>query len=66
VDTPPQAPTEYSPERQRRQAQLSKLREPARVVTADIADHQFKKYLVRHGMHQQFAAHDRVPVRPKC
>jgi len=41
VDTPPEEPMERSPdEMQRRQDRLSKLRELALVVTADIVDHQ--------------------------
>lgn len=71
VDAPPdETPLEVqmhvSPdeqiETQKRQARLSKLRELALVVTADIVDHQLNEYLDRHGLSQSFGAHERILV----
>jgi len=49
-------------ESQKRQARLSKLRELALVVTADIVDHQLNEYLDLHGLSQTFGAHERILV----
>ena len=46
----------------KREERLSKLRELALVVTADIVDHQLNDYLERHGIKQQFGAHERILV----
>jgi two-component system sensor histidine kinase KdpD len=69
VDAPPdETPLEVrldSDERleiQKRQERLSKLRELALVVTADIVDHQLNEYLERHGLAQSFGAHERILV----
>lgn len=66
VDTPPEEPIERSPEQQvntaRREEQLSRLRELALVVAADVVDHQLAEYLERHGIHQQFGTHERILV----
>lgn len=66
VDAPPEEPMERSPderaEMEKRQERLSKLRELALVVTADIVDHQLNEYLERHGIKQQFGAHERILV----
>ncbi len=66
VDAPPEAPMERSAdeqvESQKRQERLSKLRELALVVTADIVDYQLNEYLERHGIHQHFGAHERIMV----
>ncbi len=66
VDASPEAPMERSPDEQvqiqQRQERLSKLRELALVVTADIVDHQLNDYLERHGIQQQFGAHERILV----
>ncbi len=66
VDAPPEAPMERSADErvqiQRRQERLSKLRELALVVTADIVDHQLNDYLERQGIRQHFGAHERILV----
>jgi len=66
VDAPPEEPMERSPDEreqvQKRQERLSKLRELALVVTADIVDYQLNDYLERHGIKQQFGAHERILV----
>lgn len=66
VDAPPVAPMERSAEEQdevkKRDERLSKLRELALVVTADIVDFQLTEYLERHGIRQQFGAHERILV----
>jgi two-component system, OmpR family, sensor histidine kinase KdpD len=65
VDAPPEEPMERSPEEQLRQKhgeRLSKLRELALVVTADVVDHQLDNYLERHGILQHFGAHERILV----
>ncbi len=66
VDAPPEAPMERSADEQveiqRRQDRLSKLRELALVVTADIVDHQLNDYLERHGIKHTFGAHERILV----
>lgn len=66
VDAPPEEPLERSPEQrveaERREQRLSKLRELALVLAADVVDHQLTDYLERHGIHQQFGAHERILV----
>jgi two-component system sensor histidine kinase KdpD len=66
VDAPPEAPMERSPgeevQIQKRAEQLSKLRELALVVTADIVDSQLNDYLERHGIRQRIGAHERILV----
>jgi two-component system sensor histidine kinase KdpD len=66
VDAPPEAPMESSPDEQtqiqQRQERLSKLRELALVVTADIVDYQLSDYLERHGIKPNFGAHERILV----
>ncbi len=66
VDAPAEEPMGRSPDEQvqiqKRQEQLSKLRELALVVTADIVDHQLSDYLERHGLKQHFGAHERILV----
>ncbi|MBZ5635451.1 MAG: universal stress protein [Acidobacteriia bacterium] len=66
VDAPPEAPMERSAEAQveiqKREERLSKLRELALVVTADIVDHQLNDYLERHAIKQHFGAHERILV----
>jgi two-component system sensor histidine kinase KdpD len=66
VDAPPDQPMERSPDEQvqaqKRQARLSKLRDLALVVTADIVEHQLNDYLERHGIKQNFGAHERILV----
>lgn len=66
VDAPPEEPLERSPDEQvqikKRQERLSKLRELALIVTADIVDHQLNDYLERHGIRQHFGTHERILV----
>jgi two-component system sensor histidine kinase KdpD len=66
VDTPPEEPMEQSPEEQaqlrRREDQLSKLRELALVLAADVVDFQLNTYLERHGIRQHFGTNERILV----
>jgi two-component system sensor histidine kinase KdpD len=66
VDTPPEEPLERTAEEQvdaaRRQSRLSRLRELALVLAADVVDHQLQSYLSRHGIRQQLGTHERVLV----
>ncbi len=54
VDAPAGDPTEHQ--------KLSKLREMALVLAADVVNHQLSDYLECHGIRQQFSAHERVLV----
>ena len=66
VDAPPVEPMERSQDEQfqarKHEERLSKLRELALVVTADVVDHQLNEYLECHGIKQQFGAHERILV----
>jgi two-component system sensor histidine kinase KdpD len=66
VDAPPEEPIERSPEQQldaaEREQQLSRLRELALVLAADVVDHQLVEYLERHGIQQQFRTQERIMV----
>ena len=66
VDASIEEPIDRSPEQQfdveRRRQQISKLRELALVLAADVVDHQLSDYLDRHGIRQQFGAHERILV----
>ncbi len=66
VDAPSVEPRERSPDEQlqarKHEERLSKLRELALVVTADVVDHQLNEYLESHGIQQQFGAHERILV----
>jgi two-component system sensor histidine kinase KdpD len=66
VDAPPEEPIERTHEEQvdfrKRQQRLSKLRELALVLAADVVDHQLQKYLEQHGITQQFGTHERILV----
>jgi len=66
VDAPAEDPLERSPEEQvdaaKRAQRLSKLRELALVLAADVVDRQLTDYLDRHGVKQQFGAHERIMV----
>jgi two-component system, OmpR family, sensor histidine kinase KdpD len=46
----------------RRQQQMSRLREMALVLAADVVDHQLSKYLESHGIKQHFGAQERILV----
>jgi len=66
VDAPPEEPMERSAEEQakaqERERRLSRLRELALVLAADVVDHQLNDYLECHGLKQQFAANERILV----
>ncbi|MFB3779169.1 MAG: hypothetical protein ACE141_16245 [Bryobacteraceae bacterium] len=66
VDAPPEEPMERSPEQileaARREQQLSRLREIALVLAADVVDGQLADYLARHGIDQQLCAQERAMV----
>lgn len=66
VDATPEEPVERSPQEQievqMREQRLSRLRELALVLAADVVDHQLNEYLECHGIHQQFGAHERILV----
>jgi len=66
VDAPSVEPMEHSPDEQLQgreyEERLSKLRELALVVTADVVDRQLNEYLECHGLPQQFGAHERILV----
>jgi two-component system sensor histidine kinase KdpD len=66
VDAPSVQPMEHSPDKQLQareyEERLSKLRELALVVTADVVDHQLNEYLECHGIQPQFGAHERILV----
>jgi two-component system sensor histidine kinase KdpD len=66
VDAPPEEPMERSPEEQaetqKREHRLSRLRELALVLAADVVDHQLSEYLECHGLKQQFGANERILV----
>jgi two-component system sensor histidine kinase KdpD len=66
VDTPAGDPIERSPEQpfdaERRRQRLSKLREMALVLAADVVDQQLTEYLECHGIRQQFGAQERILV----
>jgi two-component system sensor histidine kinase KdpD len=66
VDAPPEEPLERSQEEMenadRRQQSLSRLREVALVLAADVVEHQLSEYLSRHGIKQRFSAQERILV----
>ena len=66
VDAPPEEPMERSAEEQakaqEREQRLSRLRELALVLAADVVDHQLNEYLECHGLKQQFGANERILV----
>jgi two-component system sensor histidine kinase KdpD len=66
VDAPPVEAAEGSPEKeaeaQHRRERLAKLRELALTLAADVVEHQLSEYLERHGIRQQFGAHERILV----
>jgi len=66
VDAPAEAPAEASPEdhlcTERRCQKLSRLREMALVLAADVIDHQLNKYLDEHGIHRHLGANERIMV----
>jgi two-component system, OmpR family, sensor histidine kinase KdpD len=66
VDAPPEEPIERSPEEaasaEERARRLSRLRELALLLTADVVDQQLNQYLEAHGIGQTFGAHERILV----
>ena len=66
VDAPPEEPIERLPEQQinadKRQKQLSVLREIALVLAADVVDCQLSDYLEKHGIKQSFGTQERILV----
>lgn len=66
VDAPPEAPLGRSAEEQlelqQREQRLSKLRELALVLAADVVDQQLTEYLEAHGIHQVYGANERILV----
>lgn len=62
VDAPAVASAEPTPEAAIRQQRLSKLRELALVLAADVVDHQLAEYLERHGIAQHLGTQERILV----
>jgi len=66
VDAPAIEPLERSPAEQtglkKRQQELSRLREMALILTADVVDHQLSNYLEAHGINQYFGTQERILV----
>jgi two-component system sensor histidine kinase KdpD len=66
VDAPAEDPIARTPEEevdmQARQQRLSKLRELALVLAADVVDHQLEAYLDEQGIHQSLGTHERILV----
>jgi len=66
VDAPAGAPADGSPEEMAneitRQQRLSRLRELALVVAADVVDHQLEDYLERHGIRYRLGTQERILV----
>ena len=66
VDAPLEEPIECSGDQQieaaKRAQQLSRLRELALVLAADVVDHQLTSYLERYGIQQHYRAQERILV----
>jgi two-component system sensor histidine kinase KdpD len=66
VDAPAEEPIERSPEEQadtgKRGQRLSKLRELALVLAADVVDYQLSEYLQRHGIKQHVGMQERILI----
>ncbi len=66
VDAPPEQPLERTPEEQVdaeiRAQRLSKLRELALVLAADVVEYQLAEYLSRHGIKHHFATQEHILV----
>jgi two-component system sensor histidine kinase KdpD len=64
VDAPPEQPIERTPEEQVgaeiRAQRLSKLRELALVLAAEVVEYQLADYLKRHGIKPHFATQERI------
>jgi two-component system sensor histidine kinase KdpD len=66
VDAPPEESLERSPEEQvaadRRQERLSRLRELALVLAANVVDHQLSDYLERHNIQPHLGPQEKIMV----
>ncbi len=66
VDAPSEEHLERSPQQQadalRREQRLSKLRELALVLAAEVVDQQLGEYLERHNITQQFGTQERILI----
>ncbi|MBV9743884.1 MAG: universal stress protein, partial [Acidobacteriia bacterium] len=66
VDAPPEEPIQRSEEEEanaaERASKLSRLRELALLLAADVVDQQLNTYLEEHGIRQSFGAHERILV----
>ncbi|MGD0498202.1 MAG: universal stress protein [Bryobacteraceae bacterium] len=62
VDAPADAPLAQPADAAVRQQRLSKLREIALVLAANVVDRQLEDYLERHGIHQRLGTQERVLV----
>jgi len=66
VDAPPQESIAHTQEEEmdidKRRRQLSKLRELALVLAADVVDFQLQQYLEQHGIRQPLGTHERLLV----
>ena len=66
VDAPAVQPLARTPTEQmsmeKRQQQLSRLREMALVLAANVVEHQLSNYLESHGIKQQFGTQERILV----
>jgi len=66
VDAPAETPAEVSPEQMAseitRQQRLSRLRELALVVAADVVDHQLEEYLERNGIQHRPGTQERILI----
>ena len=66
VDAPAIQPLGRSPAEQtgleKRQQELSRLREMALILAADVVDHQLGKYLESYGINQHFGTQERILV----
>ncbi len=66
VDAPAERSMDRSPEEEveakRRQERLSKLRELALLIAADVVDFQLNQYLENHGIRQRLGANERILV----
>jgi len=66
VDAPPQESIAHTPDEvtdiEKRRQRLSKLRELALVLAADVVDFQLQQYLEQHGIRQHLGTHGRILV----
>lgn len=62
VDVPADAPVEQLADAAMREQRLSKLRELALVLAAEVVDHQLEDYLERHGIRQRLGTQERILI----